>query len=148
MIPLSINITPTAQQFVLPADLAEIVYALISEQALFGDSTLRGEANGGVVYLPARSTTVLVAPEGRFPLVEESTGPVEADSVESETNEIAEAAPALLEETVEVEIEVAAAVCGRSGLLWLLALVSVAHGAGAFVFYRGGKRSKVIDPDG
>ncbi len=69
MILVLFNATPAEQEFILPDGLAEIDFGLHPEQALLSDSTLRGKATGGVIHLPARSTTVLVAQEGSIPLV-------------------------------------------------------------------------------
>ncbi len=51
MILVLFNASPTEQIYDLPAELAEVDFALHPEQALLSDSTLSGEAVGGVVRL-------------------------------------------------------------------------------------------------
>jgi len=137
MILVLFNAAPTEQIFNLPAELAEVDFALHPEQALLSDSTLRGEAVGGVVHLPARSTTVLVAPEGSVGMVEETTESAEAESVPEETAESAEVEP-LLPEAAEAEPAAAATEDGGGfgSPVWLIALIPVAFGAGAYVLIR------------
>jgi hypothetical protein len=119
-----LNATPTEQTFDLPPDLADVDFALHPEQALLSDSTQRGEAAGGVVLLPARSTTGLVAPEGSVSLAEEMT---ESTEVEPDLPEAAE---------VEPEASAAEDDRGYGSLFWLLALIPVALGAGAYILFR------------
>ncbi|HUS95088.1 MAG TPA: pullulanase-type alpha-1,6-glucosidase [Patescibacteria group bacterium] len=140
MILVLFNATPKEQEFILPDDLAEIDFGLHPEQALLSDSTLRGEANGGVVHLPARSTTVLVALEGVFSQVQ--------DTIETAR----EVEPQLNEEAA-IEPEMTAAVAKHSGTsavvdpeaeaesdgrfpVWLVALIPMALGIGGFIICR------------
>jgi pullulanase len=135
MILVLFNATPTEQTFTLPPHLADVDFALHPEQALLSDSTLRGEAAGGIVHLPARSTTVLVAPEGSFPMPGESSESAEADSAISETAESAEVQPDS-PDTEGSEPEPIATADDGGSLLWLLALIPVVLGAGAYVLIR------------
>jgi pullulanase len=146
MILVLYNAAPKEQLFNLPAELAEIDFALHPEQALLSESTLRGEAVGGVVHLPARSTTVLVAPEGSVGMEEETTETSKAETLPEETAERAEVEP-VLPEASGAEPEPAAAADDRGGLVWLLALIPVTLGALAYVIYRRGKRSRVSESD-
>jgi pullulanase-type alpha-1,6-glucosidase len=138
MILVLFNATPTEQTFDLPPGLADVDFALHPEQALLSDSTLRGEADGGVVRLPAHSTTVLVAPEGSIETAEETAEATDAVTENAEpegTVEAPEAEPELIKQE-EADTETTTVVDDSGLPVWLLALIPVTFGAMAYIFYR------------
>ncbi len=104
MVLVLFNATPDDITFNLSEDLAGIDFTLHPEQALLSDSTLRGEAAGGVAQLPPRSTTVLVAAESSVAMTEEAMEETAVDTAEEPAEEpVTEAAEETVGETAEPE---------------------------------------------
>jgi len=75
------NATPDDVTFTLPEAVADVPFSLHPELAALSDSSLYGELADGVVQLPPRSTTVLVAAEGSM-ISEVAVGETEAPVAE------------------------------------------------------------------
>jgi pullulanase-type alpha-1,6-glucosidase len=121
MVLVLFNATPDDLTFTLPNELSEVDFTLHPEQALLSDSTLRGEAVDGIVQLPPRSTTVLVAPEGSIQTVETAPEP----TAEEET---AEQPAATAEPEAEAEPESTGPSTGTIAVAGLAGLGAAAAG--------------------